>query len=95
MLSRVEGASLFHSDGTYRIFNTPNRLVTQKLINRANKLPLTKIKEIHQNKYVYTHQNGKMSNIDLTNKFCSCNTMADRGLCEHLVKVALIIHYHD
>ena len=34
-------------------------LVTQKLINRANKLPLNKIKEIEPHKFVYIHQNGK------------------------------------
>ena len=64
--------------------------MTQKLVNKANRIPLTKIKEIKPNKYVYIHQNGKMSNIDLVEKLCSCNTMADKGLCEHLVKVALI-----
>ena len=60
-------------------------IVTQKLVNKANRIPLTKIKEIKPNKYVYFHQNGKMSNIDLVEKLCSCNTMADKGLCEHLV----------
>ena len=34
-------------------------LVAQKLINRANKLPLNKIKEIEPHKFVYIHQNGK------------------------------------
>jgi len=55
-------------------------IVTQKLVNKANRIPLTKIKEIKPNKYVYIHQNGKMSNIDLVEKLCSCNTMADKGL---------------
>ena len=65
-------------------------LVTKKLVNKANTLPMSRIKKISPNKYTYEHRNGKIANINLSEKFCSCNVMCDKGICEHLVKIALI-----
>ena len=67
--------------------------VTINLINKAKNLILAKFSSVTNDEkkcYKYNHRNGKVSFIDLDAKSCTCTQMFDYGICEHLVRVAII-----
>ena len=86
-LERFEEAVKFESN-TNNKFQTV-KIVTPTLVTKSKKLELNKFKKIGDN-YIYAHKNGSKSYIDVVNKVCSCKVMSDKGICEHLVRVAII-----
>ena len=44
--------------------------------------------------YQYQHKNGDISTINLTNEKCTCYETVDKGLCLHLIRVAIIEKHH-
>ena len=72
------------------IFNTV-KIVNKTLVSKAKKLEILKFSTTDNLIFKYSHINGKKSYINVEKKWCSCSTMADKGICEHLVRVAIIV----
>ncbi len=64
--------------------------VTACLENKAKKLDESKFIKIDKHLYQYNHKNGDISTINLTNEKCTCYETVDKGLCLHLIRVAII-----
>ena len=44
--------------------------------------------------YKYKHTKGDISTINLNNETCTCNEIVDKGVCIHLIRVALLEKYN-
>ena len=56
--------------------------------NKSKKLNLTQFHKKDETLFEYSHQNDLRSTIDLKKLECSCSTMFDQGICEHIVRLA-------
>ena len=59
----------------------------------AQKLLISKFfksSETDDDIYNYRNENGKISQIDLGKRCCSCTLFFDKGMCVHLVRVAMM-----
>ena len=74
------------------IFNTVKKH-NKTFVSKAEKLEILKFSTTYNLIFKYSHITGSKSYINAENKWCSCSTMADKGLCEHLVRVAIIVDF--
>jgi len=69
------------------------KLVDEKMKRMAQKLLISKFfksSETDDDIYNYRHENGKISQIDLGKRCCSCTLFFDKGMCVHLARVAMM-----
>ena len=63
--------------------------MTTTLENKSKRLEALKFVKNPCTEYLYNHKSGLVSSINLLNKTCTCNLHTDKGICLHLVYVAL------
>jgi hypothetical protein len=70
-----------------------NNLVTCNCCIRNNKqakqLKESKFVKLDEHLYEYNHVNGQISTLNLSNQTCTCSDTIDKGICLHLIRVAL------
>ena len=62
--------------------------------NKSKKLKIENFKKIDKHLYKYKHTKGDISTINLNNETCTCNEIVDKGVCIHLIRVALLEKYN-
>jgi hypothetical protein len=62
--------------------------------NKSKKLKIEKFNKIDKHLYKNKHTKGDISTINLNNETCRCNEIVDKGVCNHLIRVALLEEYN-
>ena len=70
------------------------KTITRSMENKSKKLKIENFKKIDKHLYKYKHTKGDISTINLNNETCTCNEIVDKGVCIHLIRVALLEKYN-
>ena len=81
---------LIHHESSNAFNYKTTVVVTKTHENNAKKLLLSKFVKKEQHLYNYNHSSGIESLLDLQKKTCSCRYFADRRLCLHLIRTAIL-----
>ena len=78
---------------TYDLLNMSKKNPNKTLASKAKKLEILKFSTTDNLIFKYSHINVSKSYINVEKKWCSFSPMADKGICEHLVRVAIIVDF--